>query len=114
MSSFIDRLFTHRASRINQSPSDTDPIKNFFDYLIGQGTPGARLKLIESKLENFEFPEDQYLAEICVASFYLDLEYYLLHHDSRYISTEQKLRQEIKLNFPSITNSKYGLLNCLR
>ena len=105
MSSFIDRLFTHRASRINQSPSDTDPIKNFFDYLIGQGTPGARLKLIESKLENFEFPEDQYLAEICVASFYLDLEYYLLHHDSRYISTEQKLRQEIKLNFPSIANS---------
>ena len=105
MSSFIDRLLNHRATRITKSDSTEDPIKNFFNYLISLGTPGPRLKLLESKIENFEFPEDTYLAEICVVNFYLDLEFYLINHDARYINTEEKLRLQIKKQFPKIANS---------
>jgi len=78
---------------------------DFFSYLLGLGTESARLVILKSKIESFQFPEEPYLKNLCILQFYLDLERYLLINDSRFISTEEQLRAEIKLKFPEHGNS---------
>ena len=70
------------------------------------GTSGARLTLIKSKIKKYEFAEDTYIRELQIAQFYLELENYLIHHDSRYINTEVNLRSEIKMSFPDVVKSE--------
>lgn len=105
MSSFIERLLNHRASKIKPTLANENPIADFFKYLFDLGSFGAQLTLIESKIKGYEFSEDTYIRELQVAHFYLELENYLIHHDSRYINTEANLRSEIKINFPDVTKS---------
>ena len=102
MNSFIERLFTQRASRLTGELVE-DPKRIFFQYLFDLGINSNRLKLIESQIENFHFPEDSYIADLCIVSFYLDLENYLIHYDNRYSNTVEKLRIEVKEKFPKIT-----------
>ncbi|RXG15825.1 signal transduction histidine kinase [Leeuwenhoekiella aestuarii] len=106
MSSFIERLLNHRASKIKPALASENPIANFFKYLFDLGSSGARLTLIESKIKGYEFSEDTYIRELQIAHFYLELENYLIYHDSRYINTEANLRSEIKINFPDLTESE--------
>ncbi|PHQ29281.1 ATP-binding protein [Leeuwenhoekiella nanhaiensis] len=105
MSTFIDRLFNHRVKSINQEFSVENEHPDFFSYLLGLGTESARLLILKSKIESFQFPEEPYLKNLCILQFYLDLERYLLINDSRFISTEEQLRAEIKLKFPEHGNS---------
>ncbi|PHS01792.1 MAG: hypothetical protein COA80_01895 [Leeuwenhoekiella sp.] len=105
MSTFIDRLFNHRVKSINQEFSMENENPDFFSYLLGLGTESARLVILKSKIESFQFPEEPYLKNLCILQFYLDLERYLLINDSRFISTEEQLRAEIKLKFPEHGNS---------
>lgn len=105
MSTFIDRLFNHRVKSINQEFSMENENPDFFSYLLGLGTESARLLILKSKIESFQFPEEPYLKNLCILQFYLDLERYLLINDSRFISTEEQLRAEIKLKFPEHGNS---------
>lgn len=106
MSSFIERLLNHRASKIKPVPVRENPITDFFEYLYDLGTSGARLTLIKSKIKKYEFAEDTYIRELQIAQFYLELENYLIHHDSRYINTEVNLRSEIKMSFPDVVKSE--------
>ena len=96
MSRFIDRLFNHRVKSISQELSDENELPDLFGYLLSLGTESARLVIIRSKIESFQFPEETYLKNLCILQFYLDLERYLIIHDSRYINTEEKLRSEIE------------------
>ncbi|MAW93953.1 MULTISPECIES: ATP-binding protein [unclassified Leeuwenhoekiella] len=105
MSRFIDRLFNHRVKSISQELSDENELPDLFGYLLSLGTESARLVIIRSKIESFQFPEETYLKNLCILQFYLDLERYLIIHDSRYINTEEKLRSEIKYEFPEFGNS---------
>ena len=106
MSSFIERLLNHRASKIKPVAASDNPVADFFDYLFDLGTPGARLTLIISKIKKYDFSDDVYLRELQIAHFYLELENYLIHHDARYINTEANLRAEIKASFPDIVKSE--------
>ena len=105
MSTFIDRLFSHRVKSINQEFSEESLQTDFLGYLMSLGSESARLIIIRSKIENFQLPEESYLKNLCKLQFYLELERYLLIYDSRYISTEEKLRAEIRFKFPEIGES---------
>ena len=105
MSTFIDRLFNHRVKSINQEFSNESGKPDFLGYLMNLGSESARLVIIRSKIDSFQFPEEDYLKNLCTLRFYIELERYLIIHDSRYINTEDKLREEIKSKFPVIANS---------
>ncbi|WP_051621106.1 ATP-binding protein [Leeuwenhoekiella sp. MAR_2009_132] len=104
MNSFIDRLFTQRASRLSKEEV-TDPKSIFFQYLLGLGTYSKRLQELKSQIANFTYPDDVFTADLCCVNLYLDLENYLITYDNAYINTKENLRQELREKFPVITNS---------
>ncbi len=105
MSTFIDRLFNHRVKSINQDFSGEKQKPGFLDYLLNLGTESARLAILKSKIENFQYPEESYLTNLCNLQFYLEIERYLIAYDARYITSEDKLRQDIKEKYREVATS---------
>ena len=105
MSTFLDRLFNHRVKSINKDISGGKQQPDFLDYLLNLGSESARLAILKSKIETFNYPEENYLSNLCQLQFYLEIERYLIAYDSRYITSEEKLREDIQSKYNEVATS---------
>ena len=106
MNTLINRLFTkdQPISSLNEFPSDEKFV--FLKYLTDKGNSSTRLHNILKSIEELSFSSETYIAELQLVQNYLEIENYLIYHDARYIGTETKLRDELKLKFPTIFNTE--------
>lgn len=100
MNSVINRFFTKNESTSVAEKLDKDPRYALLDFLISLGSKTTQLKQFSARVEEFSFPQNDTVADLNLVQMYLELEWYLLYKDPRYIGTIDKLRALVKAEFP--------------
>ena len=103
MNSLINRLFT-KDEPTNLEVAD-DGRHSLLKFLIDQGSNTTVLNQLNERVSNFEFPQNEFLADLNFVQLYLELEEYLIFRDPRYISSEKGLRELIKTEYPKLTQN---------
>ena len=106
MNTLINRFFTKDVPRKVVHEPNKNQRHSLLHYLIDQGSNTFRLREIKKQTLEFVFSDEDYIADLELVQRYLELERYLLYSDPRFISTEKKTRESIKLNFPKFTDSQ--------
>ncbi|MBT8255448.1 MAG: response regulator [Bacteroidia bacterium] len=86
------------------SPKDTRG--SFIEFFIDKGSYNFQREQISIRLEAFQFPENEYWANLCLVKFYLEIEDHLVVKDPGFTGGASQLRADIKTNFPEIAASE--------
>ena len=101
MNTVINRFFAKNESISVDEGSSKDARHSLLEFLIALGSRTAQLKQFDKRVEEFTFPSSESIADLNLVQMYLELEWYLLYRDPGYIGTEEKLRKQIKEEFPT-------------
>ena len=106
MSTLINRLFTKNEDRITNQTTEPSKAERFFAFLIDKGAPSLKLTQLSERCNTYISLADDTDPDYNLVQLYLDIENYLLFHDSRFISTQAAMRKEIEVEFPEIAQNK--------
>jgi len=102
-------LISHFVSK--NEPTDLGDVSSrnnkhaLLEYLIGLGSKTNKLQQLDKRVKDFVFPKNEFIAELSLVQLYLELEWFLIYKDPRYISKEEKLRELVKSKFPELTQT---------
>ncbi len=100
MATMINRLFTRTEPNSSVTELEEDEKLIFLNSLLEKGSSNSRLRSLAASVDDLVFSETAHIAELQLVQKYLEIENYLIYHDPRYINSEIKLREEIKVDFP--------------
>lgn len=102
MSTLLTRLFTKDEGIDIVQDLIKEKRDNFLQYLINKSSSSRQIEELESRIEKHRYPEIEFLANVNLVYYYLELEQYLVFKDPRYINTQKKLREECRYEFPEL------------
>ena len=105
MNSVINRFFTKNETTSVAEKYEKGPRYALLDFLISLGSKTSQLKQFSARVEEYSFPENETVADLNLVQMYLELEWYLLYKDPRYIGTIDKLRALVETEFPLLAQS---------
>lgn len=106
MKTLINRFFT-KDETINLQEAATNKSKYhaLLAFVTGLGSSNVQLRNLEKKIFAFTFSNQEFIADLQLVQYYLEVENYLIRKDPQYITSEEKLRKRIRTEFPEITHS---------
>jgi PAS domain S-box-containing protein len=105
MKTLISRFVTKNEPFEAIDALSEDNRHSLLEFLIDQGSNTPQLQLLYKRVTEFVFPENEFVAEFSLVQLYLELEWFLIYKDPRYIGKEEKLRDLVKTKFPKLINS---------
>jgi PAS domain S-box-containing protein len=105
MKTIISRFVTkNEPTNLDDALSENDR-HSLLEFLIDQGSNTTQLQQLDKRVTEFVFPKNEFIAELSLVQLYLELEWFLIYKDPRYISKEEKLRELVKSKFPELTQT---------
>lgn len=104
MNTLINRLFTRDEPNYACSPLAQDARLDLLQYLCNKGTTSNKLRKKSATINSLTFSDNDFIANLQLIQQYLEIENYLVYHDSRYIGSEIILRREVQTKFPKVVN----------
>ncbi|OAB76102.1 ATP-binding protein [Cochleicola gelatinilyticus] len=105
MNTLMNRFFSKAEAPVLEKKTLKDQRHQILNFLIEKGTSSQKLKDLIDEISRLNFPENSFKADLLLVQWYLKLETYLLRHDSKYINTPEKLRNEVKSKFTELTSN---------
>tara|TARA_R110002124_G_scaffold87407_1_gene225165 strand:- start:203372 stop:206089 length:2718 start_codon:yes stop_codon:yes gene_type:complete len=104
MNTLINRLFTRDEPNYACSPLAQGARLDLLQYLCNKGTTSNKLRKKSATINSLTFSDNDFIANLQLIQQYLEIENYLVYHDSRYIGSEIILRREVQTKFPKVVN----------
>lgn len=103
MTTLVRRLLFNDRPKSPAFEAGRDTRHGLLEYVMDLGSRTNHFDELTSRISDFVFPEQAFDADIGLAHLYLELEYYLIYKDPRYIGTAGDLRKKVKARFPDLT-----------
>ncbi|WGK65227.1 ATP-binding protein [Croceiramulus getboli] len=100
MSPLLQRFFSKSEPEVRE-PVKENPLIPLFEQLLKEGSASSKLEIQKEVLREYQAGSHRHV-EIAAVATYLQIEEYLIKHDSRYRNTKENLRASVSQQFPEV------------
>lgn len=106
MNALLNRLFIREEAKLVVEDLENDNRRKLINFFRNKSFQTAQYSQLEMRISDFELSQNDFISNIFITRFYLDLENHLIRKDPKFIGTTTELRLLAVTQIPEITSNE--------